>query len=296
MARAAGPGHPTGAVSAQVAAQDVLASISAPTLSAEQATAVAQIDADCQRFTAHVLRGVTGSGKTEVYLQCAERALARGRSVLVLVPEIALTPQLVERFRQRLPVGLSVLHSGLSDSERSSAWRAARSGDARIVLGTRSAVFAPLPRLGLIIVDEEHDSSYKQQEGGCRYSARDLAVVRAQQCQIPVVLGSATPAFETLQNLQSGRYRQLTLPRRERSGGAPLLKLVDLRAHAVRHGLSTPVVDAMRRHLRDRRAGAGVHQSARLCTDAAVHGLRLDRCPAEHCDARLTVHRASEQS
>jgi primosomal protein N' (replication factor Y) len=272
-------------------ARDVLTSMPAPTLSAEQTTAVAQIDADGQRFAAHVLRGVTGSGKTEVYLQCAERTLARGRGVLMLVPEIALTAQLIERVRQRLPVSLSVLHSGLSDSERLSAWRAARSGDARVVLGTRSAIFAPLARLGLIIVDEEHDSSYKQQEGGCRYSARDLAVVRAQQRQIPVVLGSATPSFETLLNVQSGRYRQLTLPRRSDQAAPALLKLIDLRAHAVRHGLSTPVVDAIRRHLRE---GSQVlvfinrrgYAPTLLCTACGW----LAAC--EHCDARLTVHQA----
>ncbi len=135
------------------------------TLSAEQAGAVERIDASAGVYTAFVLRGVTGSGKTEVYLHCAERALARGRTVLLLVPEIALTTQLIERVRQRLPVRLSVLHSGLADGDRLEAWREARAGTARVVLGTRSAVFAPLLDLGLVIVDEEHDGSYKQQEG-----------------------------------------------------------------------------------------------------------------------------------
>ena len=148
-------------------------------LSDAQRDAVARIDAAAGSFAAFVLQGATGSGKTEVYLQCAARTLARGNSVLVLVPEIALTPQLVERFRRRLPGTIAVLHSGLSDGERLAAWREAHSGRARIVLGTRSAVFAPLPRLGLIVVDEEHDSSYKQHDSGCRYSARDLAVSRA---------------------------------------------------------------------------------------------------------------------
>ena len=266
----------------------------APELSAAQVAAVAQIDASAGQFAAWVLQGATGSGKTEVYLQCAARTLARGGSVLVLVPEIGLTPQLVQRFRARLDVEIAVLHSGLSDAERLAAWRAARAGQARAVLGTRSAVFAPLPDLGLIVVDEEHDSSYKQHEGGCRYSARDLALVRAQQAQVPVVLGSATPAFETLQNLIGGRYRGLALPRREDQAPAPRLALVDVRAHTVRQGLSNPVIDAMRRHLS---AGGQVlvfinrrgYAPTLLCTACGWIA------PCQACDARLTVHRASGQ-
>ena len=263
-----------------------------PELSAAQRTASECIDAAATAgYRSFVLQGATGSGKTEVYLRCAQAALARGRTVLALVPEIALTPQLIERFRARLPGTLAVLHSGLSDAERLRAWRAAHAGDAAIVLGTRSAVFAPLPRLGLIIVDEEHDSSYKQQEGGCRYSARDVAVVRAQQAGVPIVLGSATPGFETLQNLASGRYQGLVLPRRADQAAAPLLRLVDLRAHAVRQGLSTPVLEAMRRHLA---AGAQVlvfinrrgYAPTLLCTACGWIA------PCRQCDARLTVHRA----
>jgi primosomal protein N' (replication factor Y) len=266
----------------------------APALSAAQAAAVAQIDTSAGQYAAWVLQGATGSGKTEVYLQCAARTLAHGGSVLVLVPEIGLTPQLVQRFRARLAVDIAVLHSGLSDAERLAAWRAAHSGQARAVLGTRSAVFAPVPQLGLIVVDEEHDSSYKQHDGGCRYSARDLAVVRAQQSGVPVVLGSATPALETLQNLISGRYRGLALPRREDQALAPRLALIDLRAHTVRHGLSTPVIDAMGRHLSasgqvlvfiNRRGYA----PTLLCTACGWIA------PCHACDARLTVHRASGQ-
>jgi len=249
----------------------------------------------CRRgYAAWVLQGATGSGKTEVYLQCAARTLARGDSVLVLVPEIGLTPQLVQRFRARLDVDIAVLHSGLSDAARLAAWRAAHAGRARAVLGTRSAVFAPMPRLGLIVVDEEHDSSYKQHDGGCRYSARDLALVRAQQCGVPVVLGSATPALETLHNLKAGRYRGLTLPRRDDQALAPRLALIDLSAHAVHRGLSVPVIDAMRRHL----AAAGQvlvfinrrgYAPTLLCTACGWIA------PCHACDARLTVHRASGQ-
>lgn len=265
-----------------------------PALSGPQADAVQAVDAASGAFATFVLQGATGSGKTEVYLQCAARTLARGRSVLLLVPEIALTPQLIERFRARLPTGLAVLHSGLSDAERLATWRAVREGSARIVLGTRSAVFAPLAALGLIVVDEEHDSSYKQQESGCRYSARDVAVVRAQQAGIPIVLGSATPGFETLQNIASARYRALQLPRREDQAAAPMLRLVDVRAHGLHQGLSTPVLEAMRRHLL---AGSQVlvfinrrgYAPTLLCTACGWIA------PCTQCDARLTVHRAREQ-
>jgi primosomal protein N' (replication factor Y) len=291
-------GAAAGGVASAAASVGIGAAASAarqpPALSAAQSAAVAQIAASAGGYAAWVLQGATGSGKTEVYLQCAARTLARGDSVLVLVPEIGLTPQLVQRFRARLDVDIAVLHSGLSDAARLAAWRAAHAGRARAVLGTRSAVFAPMPRLGLIVVDEEHDSSYKQHDGGCRYSARDLALVRAQQCGVPVVLGSATPALETLHNLKAGRYRGLTLPRRDDQALAPRLALIDLSAHAVHRGLSVPVIDAMRRHL----AAAGQvlvfinrrgYAPTLLCTACGWIA------PCHACDARLTVHRASGQ-
>jgi len=261
----------------------------APAPTVAQSAAVSSIDAAAGSFAAFVLQGATGSGKTEVYLRSMARALERGRSALVLVPEIALTPQLIARFRERLPCAMAVLHSGLRDSERLAAWRAARDGQARIVLGTRSAVFAPVPQLGLIVVDEEHDSSYKQQDGGCRYSARDLAVTRAQQSQVPVVLGSATPAFETLHNLALGRYQGLSLPRRADQPEAPRLGLIDLRTQSVTQGLSASVIDAMRRHL-----GAGGQVLVYINRRGYAPTLLCTACgwiaPCRQCDARLTVH------
>ena len=266
----------------------------APELSAAQSLAVESIDAAAGGFGAFLLQGVTGSGKTEVYLRAVARCLERGANALVLVPEIGLTPQLLERFHARLPVRMAVLHSALSDAERLAAWRDARSGRARVVIGTRSAVFAPVPALGLIIVDEEHDSSYKQQEGGCRYSARDVAVRRAQQAAVPVVLGSATPALESLHNVQLGRYRQWPLPRRADQAAAPRLALIDLRAHAVHQGLAGPVTQAIGRHL----AADGqvlVYLNRRgyaptlLCTSCGWIA------PCSECDARLTVHREAAQ-
>ena len=265
-----------------------------PQLSAAQTEAVAAIDASAGHFGAFLLQGATGSGKTEVYLRLVLRALERGEGALVLVPEIGLTPQLLERFRSRLPVPIAVLHSALSDGERLQAWRAARTGLARVVIGTRSAIFAPVQQLGLIVVDEEHDSSYKQQEGGCRYSARDVAVRRAQQSGVPVVLGSATPALESLHNVQRGRYRQLLLPRRADQAAAPRIALIDLRAHAVHAGLAGPVTQAIARHLGEdgqvlvylNRRG---YAPTLLCTSCGWIA------PCTECDARLTVHQGAAQ-
>ena len=175
-----------------------------------------------------LLHGVTGSGKTEVYLRAAEQVLGAGRQALVLVPEINLTPQLIERFTRRFAGRRIVaLHSGLTPAQRLRSWLAAQLGLADLVLGTRLAVFAALPRLGLIVVDEEHDASYKQQEGA-RYSARDLAVWRGRRERVAVLLGSATPSLETWQRAEAGRYRRIALP--ERVGGAawPAIRLVDM--------------------------------------------------------------------
>jgi primosomal protein N' (replication factor Y) (superfamily II helicase) len=243
-------------------------------------------------FAPFLIHGVTGSGKTEVYLRVVERALRLGRSALVLVPEIGLTPQLVDRFRRRFAAPMAVLHSALTDHERLLAWREAFSGRARIVLGTRSAVFAPVPDLGVIIVDEEHDMSFKQHEGGFRYSARDLAVVRAQRGGVPVVLGSATPALETLHNVTTGRYTRLVLTRRAAEAAPPRLSLIDLRSSAVRAGISTPAVQAIARHL-----ASGGQVLVFLNRRGYAPTLLCTACgwlaPCRDCDARLTVHLAA---
>jgi primosomal protein N' (replication factor Y) len=257
----------------------------------EQRAAIDRVNESLGAFGAFVLHGVTGSGKTEVYLRVVERALRLGRSALVLVPEIGLTPQLVGRFGQRFAVPMAVLHSALTDHERLLAWREAFSGRARIILGTRSAVFAPARDLGVIIVDEEHDTSFKQHEGGFRYSARDLAVVRAQRADVPVVLGSATPALETLQNVTTGRYARLVLSRRAADAAPPRLALVDLRSTAVRAGISTPALQAIERHL-----AAGGQVLVFLNRRGYAPTLLCTACgwiaPCRDCDARLTVHRS----
>ncbi|HNR92759.1 MAG TPA: primosomal protein N', partial [Dokdonella sp.] len=221
---------------------------SGPPLNPAQAAAVAAISAAAERFATFLLDGVTGSGKTEVYLHAILDAIGRGRQALVLVPEIALTPQTMRRFRERLGLDVAILHSGLADGERARAWLAAARGEAAVVLGTRSAAFVPLARPGLIVVDEEHDASYKQHEG-FRYHARDLAIVRAKALGIPVVLGSATPSLESLANVEVGRYAHLVL--RERAGDArpPALRVMDIRHRRLEQGLAVETLQAIGRHL-----------------------------------------------
>jgi primosomal protein N' (replication factor Y) (superfamily II helicase) len=219
-----------------------------PQLNPAQQQAVDAVAEHNHEFATLLLEGVTGSGKTEVYLQSMQRVLDGGQQVLLLVPEIGLTPQLLRRLRRRFPLPIAVLHSGLNDTERLCAWQMARQGEARIVIGTRSAVFTPLPDPGLIILDEEHDPSFKQQDG-FRYSARDLAVVRARLHNIPLLLGTATPSLESLHNVNQGRYRRLHLPERAGSASHPTIRLLDMRQQHVDDGLSMALQQAMRQHL-----------------------------------------------
>lgn len=262
--------------------------VSGPELTAEQSRAVSEIRTCIGEFHPFLLLGITGSGKTEVYLHAIADTLTAGRQVLVLVPEIALTPQLEALIQDRFPGTHAVnLHSGLAEMERLEHWRAASSGRARIVLGTRLAVFAPLPELGLIIVDEEQDSSFKQGEG-FRYSARDLAVVRAQQRGVPVVLGSATPALETYHNAVSGRYTLLTLPNRI---GAlpPRITCIDTRGDKLADGLSGPLITALRESVaRGEQALVFINRRGYapvlMCRSCGW----ISGCP--RCSARLVLH------
>ena len=213
-----------------------------PTLNADQEVAVAAIIAS--EAGTSLLHGVTGSGKTEVYLRVAAHVLAQGGQVLVLVPEIALTPLLVGRFAGRFGDRVAVLHSGLSAGDRLREWRRIRAGEAQVAVGARSCLFAPFSKLGLVIVDEEHDDSYKQDDG-VRYHARDLAVLRAHQAGCPVVLGSATPSLESWQNAQIGRYRLLRLPERATARAVPRLELVDMRGRPGKEALAPELVRAL---------------------------------------------------
>ncbi|MFN3785440.1 MAG: primosomal protein N' [Thiothrix sp.] len=236
-----------------------------------------------------LLHGITGSGKTEIYLRLLAPLVATGQQALVLVPEIGLTPQLLERFQRFFGAAAIVcLHSGLSEGERLQAWLQARSGQAAIILGTRSAIFAPAPFLGMIIVDEEHDASFKQQEG-FRYHARDLAVKRAQMLAIPIVLGSATPALETLYNAQIGRFHYTRLSRRPAASSPPQVRLQDTRPFALEAGLTPPSLQAIRQTL-ERGEQAMVFLNRRgfaptlFCPSCGWHA----RCA--HCSANMTWH------
>lgn len=266
------------------------ASRPAPTLNPEQAQAIAAIRAEAGGFAPWLLRGVTGSGKTEVYMHLIADALAQGKQALILVPEINLTPQTEARFRSRFPAARMVsLHSNLSEGERLKNWLIAHEGNAQIVLGTRLAVFTPMPRLGLIVVDEEHDGSFKQQDG-MRYSARDVAVFRAREANIPIVLGSATPALETWYNARGGRYKLLELKERAvEAARHPEVKCIDLRREQLTEGLSAPLIMALKQRLKrgeqsllfiNRRGYAPVL----MCGACGW----LAGCP--RCTSRLVVH------
>jgi primosomal protein N' (replication factor Y) len=261
-----------------------------PELTDDQQAVLDSIAARSDGFQPYLLQGVTGSGKTEIYLRLIGQQLEANCQSLLLVPEIGLTPQLVSRLKQRFGDRLALMHSGLTDRERFSAWRDANSGRSKVIVGTRSAIFAPLPSPGLIIVDEEHDPSYKQQEG-FRYSARDLAVFRARQLRVPVLLASATPSLESFYNAQQHRYKLLNMPRRIGSGGAPAIHLIDLNRHASQHDLSTPLISAIETHLANdnqillflnRRGFAPVL----FCAECRV----AEECT--RCDSRMTIHAA----
>jgi primosomal protein N' (replication factor Y) len=260
-------------------------------LNEDQASALASLTADLDGFSVSLLDGVTGSGKTEVYLQLAAEVLAAGKSVLVLVPEISLTPQLLRRFRERLGETVRVMHSGLSETDREQAWHRLRLGLSRVLLGTRSSIFTPIAGLGLVVVDEEHDPSYKQMEG-FRYSARDLAIVRARRANCPVVLGSATPSLESLRNVQTGRYRHLRLDRRAGGALSPRVDLVDIRDQPLQSGMSQLLLDQVE---------AALGQGEQVILFLNRRGYSpvlscfscgwLSDCP--RCDARQTLHKSS---
>ena len=219
-----------------------------PTPNPQQQTAIDAING-CDGFQPFLLDGVTGSGKTEVYLQAISRCLQQGRQALVLVPEIGLTPQMLSRFRTRLGIPVHALHSGLNDNERARVWAAASRGEARVIVGTRSAIFTPLPQAGLIVIDEEHDGSYKQQDG-IRYHARDFALVRGKALNVPVVLGSATPSLESLHNARSGRYTHLRLQQRAGDAKPPGVRVFDVRKRPLQDGLSPEVLVGIGQHLK----------------------------------------------
>ena len=265
-----------------------LATESGPSLIEEQQSAVDAISGSFGSFKAWLLNGVTGSGKTEVYLRCIEAMRDKGLQTLVLVPEISLTPQLMRRFQHRLSGCLVSLHSGLNDTERLQNWMCAYLGHADVVVGTRSAVLTPLPKLGLIIIDEEHDGSLKQQDG-FRYHARDLALMRARNLDCPVVLGSATPSFESLNNVAHGRFTELALQHRTGNAVPPTVSLVDIRRRSLVEGMSDRLIDGIRDAVADE-GQALIFINRRgfaptlLCNDCGA------AAQCQRCDAHMTVH------
>ena len=257
------------------------------TLNKQQALAFSQLLFQ-EGFNVWLLEGVTGSGKTEIYLQYIEEVLKKGKQVLVLVPEIGLTPQTVRRFQARFNVEIDVLHSNLNDTQRLNVWERARTGQSAIVIGTRSALFTQFSDLGLIILDEEHDGSFKQQDGW-RYHARDLGIVLAQKLNIPILLGSATPSLESVNNVQNGKYHHLVLSKR--AGNATALRqfVIDLKHQRIQNGLSEPLLKRMQEHLEkgnqvllflNRRGFAPVL----LCHECGW----IDEC--HHCEKPYTYH------
>jgi primosomal protein N' (replication factor Y) len=261
-----------------------------PVLNADQQCAVSTICAAQNTFQVFLLDGVTGSGKTEVYLRCIAETLRIDKQVLVLVPEISLTPQTIKRFRARFNLPIVTLHSNLSEKSRLHAWLAARSGEARIVIGTRSAIFTPFAQLGLVIVDEEHDPSFKQQDR-FRYHARDLAIVRARANQTPVILGSATPSLESLLNAKRERYTYLSLPARAGKANLPTFEILNIQKAVMEEGVSHSLLQKMHAHLDqgnqvmlflNRRGFAPVL----YCTQCAWMAM------CTRCDTRMVYHRS----
>ncbi|MGR8981225.1 MAG: primosomal protein N' [Gammaproteobacteria bacterium] len=254
----------------------------------DQQSAIAAVRHALGRFQVFLLEGVTGSGKTEVYMQIIRSVLARGQQVLVLLPEITLTPQLENRFRQRFETAIAVFHSKLTETERQTAWLSMQQGLCSILLGTRSALFTPLQNPGLIILDEEHDTSYKQQEG-FRFSARDVAVVRGKLLNVPVLLGSATPSLESLHNVKNHRYHLLPLPNRAGKALKPVLQLLDIRNQPMREGLSGQLLSEIGQTLARREQVLLFLNRRGFAPRLICHSCGwVARC--HRCDANLVIH------
>ena len=240
-------------------------------------------------FKPHLLEGVTGSGKTEIYIECIKEVIAKGHQALVIIPEIGLTPQTKQRFEAALGCEVPLIHSALTEAERSRTWAMARSGAAHVVLGTRSSVFCSFRQLGLIVVDEEHDPSFKQQDHP-RYSARDVAVKRAQICNCPIIMGSATPSLETIANCDQGRYQHHALMQRPHGSALPYISLIDTRGLALSSGLSDEAIDQIRCAL-ERKEQALLFINRR----GFAHSLQCEDCgwvaDCQHCDSSMAVHR-----
>ena len=271
-------------------------------LNPQQIQAIDAITANTDAHGAHLLQGVTGSGKTEVYIEIVRRVIAQDRQALILVPEIGLTTQFIDRLRQRLPVDIRVQHSALSETERLRNWLAAKNGTAPVIIGTRSAVWTPLKSPGIYVVDEEHDTSYKQ-DSGFRYSARDIAVVRGKFDSVPVVLGSATPSLETLKNVKTRKFSQQNLPARASGAASPEIRIINLRNETLSGAVSKTLLDEISATLdQDNQAllflnrrgyapvilchSCGWYAECNRCSAKMTFHKDKQRLVCHHCDAR----------
>ncbi len=262
-------------------------------LNPQQQDAVDAIRAGLDRFQIFLLEGITGSGKTEVYFRAIESVLAAGKQIMVLLPEITLTPQLESRFKARFNLPIAVFHSGLTDENRKNSWLGMAQGQSPILLGTRSAVFTPLKSPGLIILDEEHDVSFKQQEG-FRFSARDIAIKRAQHLNIPVILGSATPSLESVHNAIRGRYRHLTLPLRTGSARPPTIRVLDIRKQQLAEGLAPGLIRSIKKKLdQNQQILLFLNRRGYAPTLICHHCGWVARC--RRCDSNLVIHFGNRQ-
>ena len=257
-------------------------------LTTEQQRAIDRINNNLDTYNAFLLEGVTGSGKTEVYMRVIDAVIKQGKQVLVLLPEISLTPQIESRFRQRFNVAIAISHSGLTDSQRCQSWLNVQQGHASVLLGTRSALFNSMPRLGLIIIDEEHDVSFKQQER-LRFSARDMALLKAKKRKIPIIMGSATPSLESLNNVEKGQYQKLALTQRIGVAALPKVRLLDIRNQKLVDGLSGVLMDAIRKTV-----CRGEQVILFLNRRGFSPTLMCHSCgwvaQCSHCDVNLVVH------
>lgn len=257
-------------------------------LNDEQVSALIDISESLGPFNIQLLHGITGSGKTEVYIARVREMLSQNKQALILIPEINLTPQTLSRFQSQLNVPVGLIHSGMSEKEKLTMWYLAKNGIAHVIIGTRSAIFTPFKNLGLIVVDEEHDPSYKQNDG-FKYSARDLAVKRAQIEQCQVILGSATPSLESLLNAKQKKYNYIALTKRAGAGEKPNIQLVDIKSRGMENGCSRPLLHRIQEEL-EKRNQVIIFQNRRgysptlLCNSCGWIAV----CP--HCDARLTLH------
>ncbi len=266
--------------------------INRPNLTSDQKKVIKSIISTKENYKAFLLKGVTGSGKTEVYLRLIEEEIKNDRQSLLLVPEIGLTPQLVSRLKDRFGKVLSIMHSGLTEKERYNSWLDSYLSKSKVIVGTRSAIFAPLPKLGLIIVDEEHDQSYKQQDG-FRYSARDIAIYRAKTTNTKVLLASATPSFESLHNSNIGKYSLLNMPKRVGKAGKPKIKVIDQNKHASNNIISTPLILAIKKHINNKnqvllflnRRG---YAPVLFCKECK----KTEGCT--RCDSNMTIHKKNQ--